>query len=43
MAAIAVGYPGERELLPSELHERERPSARKSAREFAFEGRYQPR
>ena len=43
MAAIAVGYPGERELLPSELHDREQPTSRKSAREFAFEGRYQPR
>ncbi|HEY6882076.1 MAG TPA: nitroreductase family protein [Polyangiales bacterium] len=40
MAAIAIGYPGTRESLPPELHEKELPNARKSVREFAFEGRY---
>jgi nitroreductase len=42
IAGIAIGYPGEREQLPSDLHEKEQPNLRKSAREFAFEGRYQP-
>ncbi|MET0389978.1 MAG: nitroreductase family protein [Polyangiales bacterium] len=37
---IAIGHPGEREELPADLHEREQPNARKSTREFAFEGRY---
>jgi nitroreductase len=40
MAAIAVGYPDTREVLPEELHAREQPSARKSVREFVFEGTY---
>ena len=43
IAAIAIGYPGERESLPSDLHEREQPNARKSTREFVFEGRYAAR
>ena len=40
MIGIAIGYPGELEHLPEELHQKEQPSARKSVREFAFEGRY---
>ncbi len=40
MAGIAIGYPGEREELPPDLLEKEQPNARKSTREFAFEGRY---
>ena len=40
MVGIAVGYPDEREVLPSDLHEKEQPNTRKSVREFAFEGRY---
>jgi nitroreductase len=40
LIGIAIGYPGEREALPSDLHEKEQPNARKSVREFAFEGRY---
>ncbi|HEY6880045.1 MAG TPA: nitroreductase family protein [Polyangiales bacterium] len=40
MAAIAIGYPGPRESLPPDLHEKEQPNARKSVREFAFEGHY---
>lgn len=40
---IAVGYPAERESLPPDLHEREQPNSRKSAREFVFEGRYERR
>jgi nitroreductase len=40
IAGIAVGYPGDRESLPGDLHEREQPNARKSTREFVFEGRY---
>jgi nitroreductase len=40
MIGIAIGYPGERDTLPKELHEKEQPNARKSVREFAFEGRY---
>jgi nitroreductase len=43
IAGIAVGYPGERAELPADLLEKEQPNARKSAREFAFEGRYTPR
>jgi nitroreductase len=43
MIAIAVGYPGARESLPAELHDREQPNARRNRQEFAFEGRYQPR
>jgi nitroreductase len=43
MAGIAIGYPGERDTLPPDLLEKEQPNARKSAREFAFEGRYTPR
>lgn len=43
MVAVAVGYPGERESLPAEFHDREQPNARRSREEFAFEGRYQPR
>jgi nitroreductase len=42
IAGIAIGYPGERESLPSDLHAKEQPNSRKSTREFAFEGRYQP-
>ena len=37
---IAIGYPGPREGLPNDLHEKEQPNARKSSSEFAFEGRY---
>ncbi len=40
MIGIAIGYPGERDELPSDLHEKELPNTRKSVREFAFEGRY---
>jgi len=40
MIGIAVGYPDERQVLPADLHEKEQPNARKSVREFAFEGRY---
>jgi nitroreductase len=40
IAAIAIGYPAERESLPPEFHEREQPNQRKSVREFVFEGRY---
>lgn len=42
MAGIAIGYPDPREALPADLHEKEQPNARKSVREFAFEGSYQP-
>ncbi len=42
IAGIAIGYPGERDALPPDLLEKEQPNARKSAREFAFEGRYAP-
>lgn len=40
MIGIAIGYPGSREILPNELHEKEQPSARKRTTEFAFEGVY---
>jgi nitroreductase len=40
IAGIAVGYPGKVLELPSDLREKERPNARKSRRQFAFEGRY---
>lgn len=40
IAGIAIGYPGERTSLPEDLHAKELPNARKSTREFAFEGRY---
>ncbi|HEY0466089.1 MAG TPA: hypothetical protein VGC79_17885 [Polyangiaceae bacterium] len=43
MAGLAIGYPGEREVLPADLLEKERPSARKRRREFAFQGRYTQR
>jgi len=43
VVGIAVGYPGERAELPSDLRDKEQPNGRKSAREFAFEGRYAPR
>jgi nitroreductase len=43
MAAIAIGYPAERDSLPADLHEKEEPNARKSTREFVFEGSYQSR
>lgn len=43
LAGIAIGYPGERDDLPSELRDKEQPNGRKSTREFAFEGRYAPR
>ncbi|MET0284853.1 MAG: nitroreductase family protein [Polyangiales bacterium] len=43
MIGIAIGYPGERESLPPELHERELPNQRRSVREFAFEGRFPAR
>jgi len=42
MIAIAIGYPGPRETLPEDLHEKEQPNARKRSSEFAFEGRYCP-
>ena len=42
MAGIAIGYPGERDVLPADLQEKEQPNLRKSVREFAFEGRYTP-
>ena len=37
---IAIGYPGPRDVLPDDLHEKEQPNARKRSSEFAFEGRY---
>jgi nitroreductase len=40
MIAVAVGYPGDADELPSDLREKERPNTRKSTREFVFEGRY---
>lgn len=40
IVGVAIGYPAERETLPADLHEKEQPNARKSVREFAFEGRY---
>jgi nitroreductase len=43
MAGVAIGYPGERDALPADLHAKEQPNARKSVRTFAFEGRYAPR
>lgn len=42
MAGVAVGYPGAREDLPSDVAERESPSPRKSAKTFAFKGLYRP-
>jgi nitroreductase len=42
MAAIAIGYPGERTDLPPDVAEREVPSARRNVQTFAFKGRYQP-
>lgn len=43
IAGIAIGYPAERATLPEDLHLREQPNARKSTREFVFEGRFLPR
>jgi len=40
MVAIAVGYPGDVDELPSDLKEKEKPNARRSTREFVFEDRY---
>ena len=40
MVGVAIGYPGERDTLPPDLHEKEQPNTRKSVGEFAFEGRY---
>jgi nitroreductase len=40
MIGIAIGYPGTREVLPNDLHEKEQPNTRKRSAEFAFEGRY---
>jgi nitroreductase len=40
IAGIAIGYPGERDALPSDLHEKEQPNTRKGVRDFVFEGRY---
>ena len=40
MAGIAIGYSGERDVLPADLQEKEQPNLRKSVREFAFQGRY---
>jgi nitroreductase len=42
IAAIAVGYPGCPDELPSDLAEREVPSQRKPQHEFVFAGRYRP-
>ena len=42
VAGIAVGHPAAASGLPADLLERERPTARKPAREFVFEGRYTP-
>ena len=39
-AVIAVGYPGEVELLPDKLREREGPSGRKGLDEIAFVGSF---
>jgi nitroreductase len=40
IAGIAIGYPGERAELPSDLNDKEEPNTRKSTREFVFEGSY---
>ena len=40
MAAVAVGYRGDREILPEEVAARERPNDRKPAGEVAREGRF---
>ena len=39
MAAIAVGWKGEAEILPEDVRAREAPSGRKSVGEFCFAGR----
>lgn len=43
IAGIAIGYPGAVDELPSALQDKEQPNARRSTREFVFEGRYAPR
>ncbi|HVY39848.1 MAG TPA: nitroreductase family protein [Polyangia bacterium] len=40
MAAVAVGYPGSPEDLPSEVAAREAPNGRRSTRTFVFKGRF---
>ncbi|HVW29582.1 MAG TPA: nitroreductase family protein [Polyangiaceae bacterium] len=42
MAAIAIGYPAAKDVLPEDLANRETPSQRKPQHEFAFHGRYVP-
>jgi nitroreductase len=42
LAAVAVGYPGARDELPADVAEREVPNSRRSARTFAFKGRFAP-
>jgi nitroreductase len=41
-AMIAVGQPGKKEDLPSEMQLQEHPSGRKKVSEIAFEGRFEP-
>jgi len=42
MAGIAIGYPGESDVLRRSLQDEEQPNAGRRAREFAFEGRHSP-
>lgn len=39
-AVIAIGYQGEKEVLPENLQEREQPSDRRSLKELLFEGAF---
>lgn len=39
-ALIAIGYQGEKEVLPENLQERETPSSRRPVKESLFEGRF---
>lgn len=42
LAVIALGYPGNPDMLPDELREREKaPRSRKPLKEFAFEGQWE--
>jgi len=43
VAGIAIGYPADRGVLPTDLHDKEQPNTRKSTREFVFEGQYRAR
>ena len=42
IVGVAIGYPDEHDVLPSDLHEKEQPTTRKPISEFAFEERYSP-